>query len=59
MAKQKRKTDWEKKHQRNIILYQRQIEELYEEAVRQAAMLGGIVGDLAADTAFSFEVNLL
>lgn len=55
MAKQKRKTDWEKKHQRNIILYQRQIEELYEEAVRQAAMLGGIVGDLAADTAFSFE----
>jgi hypothetical protein len=56
MAKQrKRETDWEKKHQRNVSRYQRKIEALYEEAAKQAALLGGTVGVLAADTAFSFD----
>lgn len=56
MAKQqKRKTDWEKKHQRNVSRYQREIEALYEEAAKQAALVGGTVGVLAADTAFSFD----
>ncbi len=55
MAKQRRKTDWEKKHQRNVSRYQRKVEALYEEAAKQAALLGGTVGVLAADTAFSFD----
>ena len=55
MAKRKRKTDWEAMHRRNVNRYQREIEELYEEAARQCALLGGSVGTLEEDMTFAFD----
>lgn len=55
MAKKNKIDKWETQHRRNLRAYERQIEEIYLEAVREAASIGGIIGNFSPDKPFSFS----
>jgi hypothetical protein len=47
---------WEREHRRRIALYERQIDEIYREAVHEAALIGVSIGvGLPSDEIFSFD----
>lgn len=47
--------EWDKKHQRNITAYERQIDEVFRTATREAAMLAAVAGVISPDKPFSFD----
>lgn len=47
--------EWDKKHQRNITAYERQIDEVFKTATREAAMLAAVAGVISPDKPFSFD----
>lgn len=49
-----RMNEWDKKHQRNITAYERQIDEVFKTATREAAMLAAVAGVVSPDKPFSF-----
>ena len=47
--------NWDRKHINNIAYYQAKLDEIYKEAVREAASLGASVRNFNADNIFSFK----
>ena len=54
MAKKHRLNKWEAQHKRNIARYEKQITELFREAVREAASLTPLLANFSPDKPFSF-----
>lgn len=55
MAKTKSKDKYEARHLRNLTAYERQIDDIYREAVKEAASISSLVGGTSGDKAFSFK----
>lgn len=51
----KRIDKWEQQHRRNVERYQRMIDDIYNEAVREAASLTPLLGNFSPDKPFSFS----
>lgn len=45
---------YEAEHTRNIARYQRQIDEIYKEAVREAASISSLIRNFSSDKPFKF-----
>lgn len=54
MAKEKQ-NKYDRRHKRNISSYEKQMDEIYKEAVREAVAISGVVGEMKPDTVFSFD----
>lgn len=52
--KQTKKLTWEQQHLRNVARYERQIDDIYREAAREAASIGATIKAVKGDTLFSF-----
>lgn len=46
---------YDREHDRRLLLYQQRIEAIYDEYAQEAALIGASVGNVAADTLFSFS----
>lgn len=49
-----RMNKWDKQHQRNTVAYERQIDEIFKSAAREAALLAATAGVVSPDKPFSF-----
>lgn len=49
-----RMNKWDKQHQRNTVAYERQIDEIFKSAAREAALLAATAGVFSPDKPFSF-----
>ena len=54
MSKQKQ-NKYDREHLRRLALYQRMIDDIYDQYAAEAAQIGATVGDLAPDVLFSFS----
>ena len=54
MAQKRKPTDWERKHRHNVSGYQRQIDALYNEVIKEASLLAASVPNFKADGLFQF-----
>lgn len=56
MAKKKNQQNkYDREHLRRLALYQRMIDDIYDQYAEEAAKIAAVVGDLAPDTLFSFS----
>lgn len=54
MAKNHKLDKWETQHRRNLTAIERKVDELYREAVREAASISTLLGNFSPDKPFSF-----
>lgn len=51
----KRQNKYDARHKRNVRAYEREMDDIYREAIREAVKISGTVGEIKPDTPFSFD----